>query len=140
MKCTVHFYKMNYDFSPEFAEAHHEGKPSENNRLYDWEDELAIKSSVVTYEVVENGTFTLKGEKGGEPFEEIIQNVMRFEFTDENDAVTVMVCSHSVVKDYSIEEKDSELNVEIFLEELEPLTNPIPGVYIAVQEFPKSLI
>lgn len=140
MKCTVHFYKMNYDFSPEFAEAHHQGKPSENNRLYDWEDELAIKSSVVSYKVNENRTFTLQGEKGGEPFEETIQNVMRFEFIDENDDVTVMACSHSVVKEYQIEENEDNLTVEIFLEESEPLTNPIPGVYIAVQEFPKTLI
>lgn len=140
MKCTVHFYKMNYDFSPEFAEAHHDGKPSENNRLYDWEDELAIKTNVSFCNVLENQTYTLRGERGGNPFEEKIDNVMLFEFTDDDEAITVMACSHSVVKEYTIEEKDDFLYVEIFLKEDEPLTNPVPGVYIAVQEFPKSLI
>ncbi len=140
MKCTVHFYKLNYDFSPEFAEAHHEGKPSENNRLYDWEDELAVKSEIVSFQVVDNQSYTLQGERGGEPFEEEIKNVMLFKFTDENDVETVMACSHSVVKEYKVEENGETLNLDVFLEELEPLTNPIPGVYIAVQEFPKSLI
>jgi hypothetical protein len=140
MRCTVHFYKLNYDFSPEFAEAHHEGKPSENNRLYDWEDELAVKSDIVSFKVIENQTFKLQGERGGEPFEEEVKNVMLFEFTDENDTATVMACSHSVVKEYKVEEEEETLKLAIFLEELEPLTNPIPGVYIAVQEFPKSLI
>ncbi len=140
MKCTVHFYKLNYDFSPEFAEAHHDGKPSENNRLYDWEDELAVKSEVVSFQVSENEIFILQGERGGEPFQEEIKNVILFKFTDENDAVTVMACSHSIIKEYKVEEDEESLKLDVFLEELEPLTNPIPGVYIAVQEFPKSLI
>src|SRR5690554_1425786 len=78
MKCTARFYKMNYDFSPEFAEAHHEGKESENNRLHDWEDELAITTDVVDIEVLENSTYTIQGEKGGEAFSEVVSNMLVF--------------------------------------------------------------
>lgn len=140
MKCLVHFYKLNYDFSPEFADAHHEGKPSSNNRLYDWEDELAIKTDVASHKVLENETFILQGERGGEPFQETIKDMIRFEFTDVKGDVTTMACSHSIVKEFKIDQTEDELKVNVFLEESEPLTNPIPGVYIAVQEFPKSLI
>lgn len=140
MRCTVHFYKLNYDFSPEFAEAHHGGKPSANNRLYDWEDELAVKTDVHEYNIVENGSFVLQGERAGEPFEEKIDKMILFEFIDAKNEKTTMACSHAIVKDYKIEENDENLNVEVIFEDREPLTNPIPGVYIAVQEFPKSLI
>lgn len=140
MRCTVHFYKLNYDFSPEFAEAHHEGKPSANNRLYDWEDELAVKTDVVSYEVIENSTYTLEGERGGEQFAENLTDMIRFEFKDQAGDITVMACSHSIVKEFKINEDDDQLEVEVFFEEREPLTNPVPGVYVAVQEFPKSLI
>src|SRR5690554_4466913 len=78
MKCTARFYKMNYDFSPEFAEAHHEGKESENNRLHDWEDELAITTDVVDIEVLENSTYTIQGEKSGEAFSEVVSNMLVF--------------------------------------------------------------
>lgn len=140
MHCIVHFYKLNYDFSPEFADAHHEGKPSANNRLYDWEDELAIKSSVQSYEIIEHTEFILQGERGGESFKETLTNMIRFEFTDAEGEKTMMACSHSVVKEYKIEESDDELVIAVYLHEREPLTNPIPGVYVALQEFPKSLI
>lgn len=140
MRCTVHFYKLNYDFSPEFAEAHNDGKPSANNRLYDWEDELAVKTDVKSYEIIEDSSFVLEGERGGESFAETLENMIRFEFTDTEGNVTVMACSHSIVNKYDVREEEDLLEVEVFFEEREPLTNPIPGIYVAVQEFPKSLI
>jgi hypothetical protein len=140
MNCTVRFYKLNYDFSPEFAEAHHDGKPSENNRLYDWEDELASKSNVVSYHIRDNQSFYLQGEKDGEAFKEEINQMILFDFKDDQDQVTTMACSNSVVKRYEFDENGEELELNVYLEEEEPLTNPVPGVYVALQEFPESLI
>lgn len=140
MKCTARFYKLNYDFSPEFAEAHHEGKESENNRLYDWEDELAITTEVVDIKVLNNSSYTIQGERNGKEFSEEIPNVMLFHIVGEDGAITPMACSHSLVNKYEIEKVEDAINLNVFLEEMEPLTNPIPGVYIAIKDFPKSLI
>lgn len=140
MKCTARFYKMNYDFSPEFAEAHHEGKESENNRLYDWQDELAITTKVKDIEVFENSTYTIQGEKGGKAFSEEIGNVLLFHIIGEDGAITPMACSQVLVLKYDIEKKEDSINLNVYFEEMEPLTNPIPGVYIAIQDFPKLLI
>ncbi|HLV43271.1 MAG TPA: hypothetical protein VKY37_13400 [Brumimicrobium sp.] len=140
MKCTARFYKLNYDFSPEFAEAHHEGKESENNRFYDWEDELAITTDVVDIKVVENSTYTIQGEKAGQPFAEEVTNMMLFNLIGDDDTITPMACSHILVNKYEIEKNEGEIILKVYLEEKEPLTNPIPGVYIAIQDFPKSLI
>ncbi|RYM32031.1 hypothetical protein ERX46_15195 [Brumimicrobium glaciale] len=140
MKCTARFYKMNYDFSPEFAEAHHDGNESENNRFYDWEDELKITTEVKDIEVVDNAIYTLQGEKGGEAFSEEIKNVLLFNIIGEDGAVTQMACSKSLVLKYDINREEDSINLKVFLEEMEPLTNPIAGIYIAIQDFPKSLV
>jgi len=140
MKCTARFYKMNYDFSPEFAEAHHDGNESENNRFYDWEDELKITTEVKDIEVVDNAIYTLQGEKGGEAFSEEIKNVLLFNIIGESGAVTQMACSKSLVLKYDINREEDSINLKVFLEEMEPLTNPIAGIYIAIQDFPKSLV
>ena len=42
MKLNAHFYLLNENFSPEYAEANHGGKETENNQLYEWEDELEV--------------------------------------------------------------------------------------------------
>jgi hypothetical protein len=140
MKCTARFYKMNYDFSPEFAEAHHGGNESENNRFYDWEDELNITTEVKDIEVVDNTSYTLQGEKDNEAFSEEIKNVLLFNIIGEDGAITQMACSKSLVLKYDINREESSIDLNVYLEEMEPLTNPIAGIYIAIQDFPKSLV
>jgi len=140
MKCTACFYKMNYDFSPEFSEAHHDGKESENNRFYDWEDELAITNDVKDIEVFENSIYTLQGEKGGDKFSEEIKDVLLFHIVGEDGSTTPIACSQSLVLKYDIVKEENSINLNVYLEEMEPLTNPIPGIYIAIQDFPKSLV
>tara|TARA_B100000508_G_scaffold141091_1_gene146281 strand:- start:4276 stop:4698 length:423 start_codon:yes stop_codon:yes gene_type:complete len=140
MKCIAHFYKLNYDFSPEYAEAHHDGKASPNNRRFDWEDELAVKTNILSYNVNENGTYIIQGERAGESFSEELTNMIVFEFTDDQEQKTFMACSRSIVNKYEIKEEGDQLLLDVYFEEREPLTNPIPGIYVAVQEFPKSLI
>ena len=46
MILSAHFYMLNDDFSPEYAEANFEGKESENNPAYEWEDELELSEGL----------------------------------------------------------------------------------------------
>ncbi|PKR81574.1 hypothetical protein CW751_03350 [Brumimicrobium salinarum] len=139
MKGVAHFYKLNYDFSPEFAEAHHDGNESENNRFYDWQDELELTNTIKSIEVVEDSVYNLQGEKDGFPFNYEIPNMTCFQFIGEDDSITTMACSQSIVNRFEISEED-ELTLSVYLEEKEPLTNPLPGIYIDIQDFPKSLV
>lgn len=133
------FYKLNEDFSPEYAEANNDGKPSEINRLYEWEDELILKNDVKSIEVLEGETYILRGEIKGESFEENVNNMLLFNILGSDNSITQMACSTILVEKYEvIQEENIELNV--FFKGTEPLSNPIPGIYIALQEFPKSLI
>lgn len=140
MKCTAHFYKLNYDFSPEFADVHHDGEESENNRKYDWEDELVITGEVEDIQVKEDSSYILKGERDGEQFSEELPNMTVFQISVKNGQDIPMACSPSVLKNYNIEKSEEEIILNVFLEDEEPLTNPVSGLYIALQDFPTHLI
>jgi len=140
MKCTIHFYKLNYDFSPEFAEVHHDGAPSANNRKYDWEDELAVKGGINDYAIQENAVYHLKGERNEEPFEEQVENMLLFTFEGKDGQQTRLAVSMKAVEDTEIQENDDRVIINVFLDAREPVANPVPGVYIALQDFPQSLI
>lgn len=141
MKSTIHFYLLNYDFSPEFAEAHHDGNPSENNRLYDWEDELSLTSNTTNIEVLRNETYFLIGERGdGTSFKEAVPNMFLLVFYGDGDEQTIMGCSESLLESYKMDKAKGEYIVKVVMSENFPLSNPVPGIYIASNDFPKSLI
>jgi hypothetical protein len=130
---------MNYDFSPEFAEVHHDGESSENNRRYDWQDELEIKEDVDEIQVKEDQTYQLQGVMNDEEFAENIPNMTLFDVIKDNKSIAFMSCSKSIVQSHEIDKKEDQITLSVYLEEKEPLTNPVTGVYIALQDFPKFL-
>lgn len=135
----AHFYKLNYDFSPEFAQAHHNGEESENNRKFDWEDELQIHGDIDRVEIEKEGMFSLEGEGNDGAFSFEIPHMTLFHFIDQKGEKTTLACSTSLVNDFEvISEKDCILKV--YIDEQEPLTNPMPGVYIHIENFPKELM
>lgn len=141
MKFTAHFYLLNYDFSPEFAEANHNGEESENNRYYDWQDELSLKNGIKSIEVKRETSYFLKGERdNGTLFSEEVPQMMIFEILGEDGSITKMGCSEVLVEMYEIAEEEDEIILTVTMAENEPLSNPIPGIYIAASFFPKALI
>lgn len=139
MNCKVHFYLLNDDFSIEHAEANHDGKESENNRLHEWEDELEITTDVTGMEMHEQASFPLQGQfPDGKDFNFEITNMRLFELSGEQQ--TILGCSEMLLDSYDWTEEEGGYILKVYLKDYEPLTNPIPGIYIAVQEFPKELI
>ncbi|PHR47607.1 MAG: hypothetical protein COA32_06510 [Fluviicola sp.] len=139
MEFKAFFFKLNEDFSPEYAEANNDGKPSENNRLYEWEDELILKNDIKSVEVLEGETYILKGEINGESFEEEVKDMLLFNILGEDNSTTQMACSNVLIDKYELIE-DNQIELRVFFKGDEPLSNPVPGVYIALQDFPKRLI
>lgn len=141
MKCTIHVYLINELYSQEFADEFHNGNPSEDNKEYDWEDELSISSDVVSTEELNNSIYKLEGENGnGDYFSVEVPNMRLVKITS-NDAPVVFVgTSESMVDTLSIEKLSNEILVSVYIKDNEPHANPIPGIYIASKEFPKELI
>ena len=140
MKCRVHVFLLNEHFSQEYADIHHNGKDSELNLRYEWEDELEIKSDVSEVIELSNEIFPLQGTLGdGSSFSYDVQRMHLFKLVC-NDGITVLGCSESILHHSEVEKTSDSFVIRLYLKDYEPMSNPIPGIYIASQEFPKELI
>ena len=139
MKCSIHFYLLNEHFSIEHAEANHEGKESEMNRKFEWEDELNVPQGVDSYRMLENSTYSLQGFKDEEPFAFEVPKMRLFELVS-GDATSFVGCSESILESCEVVEVEEGIAIKFYIKDYEPMSNPVPGVFIASQEFPKELI
>ncbi len=140
MRCTVHAYMLNDDFSPEHAEAHFDGKDSENNRRFDWEDELHIKSDVTGISMHEFVSFPLEGTfPDGTSFRHEVANMRLYEIVSSDGPTVFVGASESILERAEQIKEGDVLTLHIYLKDYEPWANPIPGIYIASKEFPKEL-
>lgn len=141
MKCKIHVYLLNEHFSQEHADANFDGNESANNRRYDWEDEMRITSEVEEVIIHEYAYFPLQGEyPNGELFSIEVPNMRLFEVKSKGLPSTYIGCSESILDGYEKLVTEDEVVLSLFLKDYEPMANPIPGIYIASQEFPKELI
>lgn len=122
----------------EHALAHHNGEESEFNRKYEWEDELKITTPVSGIVSHENASFPLQGElPDGQSFSHDVANMRLFEI--QGDQPVYVGCSESILERFEVENKEGWV-LKVFLKDNEPMGNPVPGIYIAAQEFPKALV
>ena len=133
----VHVYMLNEHFSQEHADANHEGKESENNKLLDWEDEMVLRGDVEFLEEETKGVYTIKGYKNDNLFEIPLSNMRIFKFKNAENVETQIACSESIYNNHSLDKVEQKIELTL---NGEPYANPIPGIYIATQEFPKELI
>lgn len=140
MRLNVHFYMLNEHFSQEHADAQHNGEESENNQRYEWEDELSLKTEVKEITTHRKAIYTIAGQlPSGEDFAYDIPEMIRFDIEDKAGQITQMACSESIVESFDLLEEQGGKRLNVYLKESEPHTNPIPGIYVALQEFPKEL-
>lgn len=140
MKCKIHFYLRNEHFSVEHAEAHYDGEESEMNPKYEWEDELSITNDISDVVVRENSMYPLQGNMpNGDAFYFEVPKMFLFELKSETGS-TYVGCSESILDSHELELVDETYVLKVVIKEMEPMSNPTPGIYIAAQEFPKELI
>lgn len=141
MNCKIHVYLLNEHFSPEHAEAHHQGEESENNLKYEWEDEFLVTSDVRNVEIHERASFPLQGQlPDGTDFSHDVENMFLFEIASSDAPSTFVGASASIVDSHSLTKEGDLFTIKLFLKDYEPMSNPIPGIYIASKEFPKALV
>jgi hypothetical protein len=141
MECKIHVYLLNEHFSAEHAEAHNNGEESENNLKYEWEDEFSVTSSLDAVKIHENVSFPLQGEMpDGTAFSHDVENMFLFEIKSSDAPSTFIGASKSIVEEHELIKEETRFVIRLFLKDYEPMSNPIPGIYIASKEFPKALI
>lgn len=140
MTCRIHFYLLNDHFSQEYADQHNDGNESEMNRKYQWEDELAINVAHTDIEVIENGKYVLQGTLPDEkPFQHEIESMRLFNVVNDSEVIAQLACSESTLDSFELSGNEEKV-LKVYLKGEEPLSNPVTGIYIAAQEFPKELI
>ena len=141
MKLTAHFFLLNDHFSPEYAEANHGGKETENNPLYEWEDEFEVSEGLASIEIVRDGTFRLAGElPDGKAFDCPVYNMFLLEMKMKDGQTGHFGVSESILDSFTLEGGDDHQVLKVYIKDYEPLANPMAGVFIASKEFPKELI
>ncbi|MBL1279297.1 MAG: hypothetical protein COA33_003455 [Fluviicola sp.] len=139
MKCSIHFYLLNEHFSEEHAEANHNGEESDMNRKYEWEDELLI-NNVLDIVEQEKANYPLQGSLAdGKAFSYDVADMRLFDVLTEDTPVTVG-CSESIMESCELSKNGDDFDLKIYIKDFEPMSNPVPGIFIATQEFPKELI
>lgn len=140
MKLTAHFFLLNDDFSPEYAEANHGGKETENNPLYEWEDEFEVSENLASTELIRNGSFTLAGNfPDGKPFASEVTQMFLLKLKLDNGSEGYFGVSESILENYTLEGEADQI-LKVYIKDYEPLANPMDGVFIASKEFPLELI
>jgi len=141
MKCKIHTYLINDSFSQEYADKNHKGNSSDDNQKYEWEDELDVSSIVSKITELKDQVYPLQGTMpDGSEFSYPVSN-MRLVKIESEDAPSFFVgCSESILHELHIQNNEQEAIIEIYLKDYEPLSNPIPGIYIGSKSFPKELI
>jgi hypothetical protein len=141
MKCRIYAYLLNEAFSQDFADLHHDGRASEDNQKYEWEDEIEVSTPVKAITEQKNETYLIQGTMAnGEDFSYPVPNMRLVKIESQNAPVFYVGCSESILQELRIIDNKEETLIEIHLKDYEPFSNPIPGIYIGSKSFPKELI
>jgi hypothetical protein len=141
MRCTFNAYLINDHYSQEHADAQHGGAESENNRKYLWEDELNVTAEVSEVICHENGVYALKGEyPEGNFFEYDVPEMLLYEIKMTNADPIFLGASRQIIEGHIMNKNENEIFIKLYLKDNEPFSDPVPGIYIASQSFPKALV
>jgi hypothetical protein len=138
MKLILRIKCVNPDFSQEFADTNHNGKETEDNVHYNWEDELEVKKKVVMLKVKNNVSYQLEGVIEGEKFSHEIPACTVIECTHEDTSVSLFPFSKRIIRD--TEKKQSkdgnQVWFTVYLKGKMKIVNPFDGGYFAKEDFP----
>ena len=141
MKCTIHTYLLNDLYSQELADSQNKGEQTPDNKKYGWEDELRVSSSVLEAIPLKDSIYLLAGTSAdGNDFSIEVPNMRLIKIISSDAPDLYVGASESILSEARVDKNENHWKIEIFIKDLEPMANPIPGIYIASKEFPKELL
>lgn len=142
MNLHLHFILINSEFSQGFADDLYEGQESEDNIKHLWEDELKVSEPVREFKVRNNAIYKLAGFFAEDkPFNFDIWDMTIVDVTTTNGTNMQFAVSKKLLKktEKVVDEKTDETHLYFYLRDSTPMENPMNGVYIDKQSFPKEL-
>lgn len=140
MKVTITVKEVNPDFDRELAEKEFDGKESEENILYNWEDEFDVQGDVSEFKIRNNVPFDLHVQTGEASKTYTIESMMVLDTILEDGNTTSCAFSRSLVKDTKkVVTQKGNIHFFVFLKGGKKIVSPVTGIYIAQKDFPKEL-
>ncbi len=141
MTVTVNVKLVNSKFNQAYADNENEGLETEDNIKYLWEDEFDVKGDVKEFKVINNTSYTLAGEySDGKAFEFIIPDITMLECKMNDGTITHLPFSKKAISKTEKKENTKGLFFYVFLKSIREIVNPMEGVYLLKDDFPKELL
>lgn len=140
MKVKVTVKEVNPEFDQQLADKYHEGKESEDNIRYNWEDEFDVSADITDFRIRNNAVYMLEGFRGEEKFSYEIPSMTIVECVAADGSITPFAASRRLIKDTKkTVGKNGDIHFFLFLKGGHPMVNPVTGVYISKGDFPFEL-
>ena len=142
MKVTINVKMVNSLFDQTLADKENKGEESEDNIKYLWEDEFEVKGKVASFKVMNNAVYQLRGLFPNDlEFNYEIPEMTICECLLEDGTTTQFAFSKKLMKGTEKEEhkKTNSLDFFVYLKSSNEMVNPMDGVYILKEHFPKEL-
>ena len=140
MKVTITVKEVNPEFDRELADKHHDGKESEDNVLYTWEDEFEISGDVKDFKIRNNAVYNLTVQAEEESATYPVEGMMLVDSLMSDGTTTTCAFSRSIVKDTKkVISQKGDIHLYVFLKGGKDIVTPVTGIYIAQKDFPKDL-
>jgi hypothetical protein len=140
MKVLITVKEVNPKFDQAYADKNYDGKESDDNFRYNWEDEFEVAEEVSEFLVRNNTVYALEGMRGEERFSFEIPSMTIIECKLANGTSTLFAASRKLIKDTKkVVDKKGNIHFFLFLKGGHPLVNPINGIYISKADFPVDL-
>lgn len=141
MLVTIHIKQMNSKFSQEMADAEYDGKESDDNYRVLWEDEFDIKGDVTGFKIRNNAVYQLRGLLPDDTeFSYDIPEMTIVECTLADGSVTQIPISKKLIIDTDKQQTPEGILFTVSLKSSRHHVNPMEGVYILKDHFPKELL
>lgn len=142
MKVSINVKLVNSEFNQSIADDFYQGKESEDNIKYLWEDEFEVKGDVRSFKIHNNTVFKLQGyDAGGKPFSYDIPNMTIAEcILDDEQVIQFAFSKKLILKTDKIDNRQEDAVLfAVQLKNTLELVNPVDGIYILEEDFPKEL-
>ena len=142
MNLHLHFILVNSEFNQGIANDLYDGQESEDNIKHLWEDEFQVSEPVKEFKIKNNAIYTLAGyfpddkEFSFEIWDMTIVDCLTEKGTNMQFAVSKKLLKKT---EKVVDDKMNETHLYFYLRDAIPMENPMNGVYIIKQDFPKEL-
>ncbi|MFN8117547.1 MAG: hypothetical protein U0W65_15670 [Bacteroidia bacterium] len=141
MIVTINVKLVNSKFDQAYADRDNEGEETEDNIRYLWEDEFEVKGNVANFKVINNTTYLLNGlYPNDDEFSFEIPDMTVLECTMDNGSKTLLPFSKKAVSKTEKVETKKGMTFNVFLKSTKEVVNPMTGVYILKEDYPKELL